>query len=85
MRQARDTSAAGTLFGTRLRELRQKRGLSQQALAARVGIPQTHISAMETGIQLPNLMTILRLAHALECKVTKLMSEFDETNLSVLV
>ena len=85
MRQARDTSAAGILFGARLRELRQKRGLSQQALAARVGIPQTHISAMETGIQLPNLMTILRLADALEFKVTKLMSEFNEGDLGDLV
>ena len=85
MRHSRDTSAAGELLGARIREVRLKRGLSQQALAERVGLPQTHISAMELGIQFPNLLTVLRLAVALECKVTDLVRVFDQTDLEAIL
>jgi len=81
MRHSRDTSAVGELLGARIREIRLKRGMSQQALAERVGIPQTHVSAMELGIQFPNLLTILRLAIALDCKVTDLVRVFDKVDL----
>jgi transcriptional regulator with XRE-family HTH domain len=85
MRHSRDTSAVGELLGARIREMRQKRGLSQQALAERVGIPQTHVSAMELGIQLPNLLTVLRLAVALECKVMQLVGVFDKSDLQSIL
>jgi transcriptional regulator with XRE-family HTH domain len=85
MRHSRDTTAAGKVFGARLREVRLKRRLSQQELAQRVGIPQPHVSAMESGVKFPNLMTVLRLAVALECKVTDLVRVFDEAGLSSLL
>ena len=85
MRRSRDTTAAGELFGARLREMRLKRGLSQQELAERVGIPQPHVSAMESGVKFPNLLTVLRLALALECKVMELVGVFDKTDLQSLV
>jgi transcriptional regulator with XRE-family HTH domain len=78
-------SAAGEMFGERLRELRVKRGLTQQALADLVGIPQTHVSAMERGVKLPTLHTVLRLAVALECKVTALVSVFDKADISKIL
>ncbi len=81
MRHSRDTTAAGQLFGARLREVRLKRGLSQQELAERVGLPQPHVSAMESGAKFPNLLTVLRLAVALECKVMNLVGVFDKTDL----
>jgi putative transcriptional regulator len=68
-----------------MRELRLKRGLSQQALAERLGVAQTQVSAMEVGIKFPNLYTVLRLAVALECKVTELVSVFDKTDLPTLL
>ena len=46
------TTPAGLLLGQRLRELREKRGLTQQALASSAGIPDTHVSKMERGITL---------------------------------
>jgi transcriptional regulator with XRE-family HTH domain len=81
MRHSRDTTAAGELFGARLREVRLKRGLSQQELAERVGLPQPHVSAMESGAKFPNLLTVLRLSVALECKVRALVGIFDKTDL----
>jgi transcriptional regulator with XRE-family HTH domain len=82
MKASKDKSAAGELFGARLRELRLKRGLSQQGLAERVGIPQTHVSAIEVGIKFPNLLTVLRLAAALDCKATDLVRVFDKSDLA---
>ena len=85
MRHSRDTTAAGELFGARLREVRLKRRLSQKELADRVGIPQPHVSAMESGVKFPNLLTVLRLAVALECRVIELVSVFDKTDLASLL
>ena len=79
------SSAVAELFGERLRELRKAGGLTQEALADRAGLPHTHISAMERGIKLPNLLTLLRLAVALDCKVAKLVRVFDETKLASIL
>lgn len=79
------SSAVAELFGERVRELRHAAGLTQEALADRAGLPHTHISAMERGIKLPNLLTLLRLAVALDCKVAKLVRVFDETELSSML
>lgn len=69
---------AGRAFGERMREVRQKRRLTQVELSERSGLPQARISELERGARMPNLVTILRLAVALECKVTDLMSVFDK-------
>ena len=76
---------AGELFGARLKELRLKRGHSQLALAEMAGLPDTHISAIERGAKLPNLLTVIRLAVALDCKVTALTSAFDKSDLAGLL
>ena len=81
----RETTVAGELFGKRMREIRMKRGLAQQAVAERAGIAQTHVSDIELGFKLPNLLTVVRLAIALDCKVAELTSVFDKTNLSSLI
>jgi transcriptional regulator with XRE-family HTH domain len=84
-RSLRQTTVAGELFGNRMREIRTKRGLSQQTIAERAGIAQTHVSDIELGFKLPNLLTVVRLAIALECKVVELTSVFDKTGLSALL
>lgn len=75
-------TAAGQLFGERLRELRSKRDITQVMLAERTGIPQNHISSIERGMKLPNLLTMIRLASALDCKLSALVSVFDKEQLS---
>jgi len=81
----RQTTVAGELFGARMREIRVKHGLSQQSVAERAGIAQTHVSDIELGFKLPNLLTVVRLAIALECKVSELTSAFDKTDLVALI
>jgi transcriptional regulator with XRE-family HTH domain len=73
--------AEGEVFGRRLRELRQKYGLTQQQLSIATGLTEGYISNMERGQKVPSLTTILRLAVALGCKVTELVSVFDKTDL----
>ncbi|HEX8410076.1 MAG TPA: helix-turn-helix transcriptional regulator [Thermoanaerobaculia bacterium] len=77
-----ELTSAGKLFGERLRELRKKRGITQVTLAEATGIPQNHVSSIERGTKVPNLLTLIRLAHALECKVSALVSIFDKEELS---
>jgi transcriptional regulator with XRE-family HTH domain len=81
----KEATPAGLLLGQRVRELRTKRRLTQQALAESAGIPQTHVSAIELGLMQPNLGTLLRLALALQCKVSALVSVFDKEDLAKLV
>lgn len=76
---------AGEVFGDRMRELRQKRGLTQVQLADRCGFPQARISELERGGRTPNLVTIIRLALALDCKVSALVSVFDKEDLAPLL
>jgi transcriptional regulator with XRE-family HTH domain len=73
--------AEGEVFGRRLRELRQKYGVTQQQLSVSTGLTEGYISNMERGLKVPSLTTILRLAVALGCNVTTLVSVFDRTDL----
>jgi transcriptional regulator with XRE-family HTH domain len=76
---------AGEVFGARVRELRQKLGLTQIDLSERLGLPQSRISEIESGARSPTLVTILRVALALECKPTDLVVVFDRQNLAKLL
>jgi DNA-binding XRE family transcriptional regulator len=52
-------------LGPGLRRLRQERGWNQEQLAQQAGIQQPQISAIELGVRLPSLRTLLRLYEAL--------------------
>ena len=73
------------LFGERLRELRDKRGETVRSLAEKAGMSFTYINDLERGIKTPTLATIVRLALALRCKVTDLVSLLDKHDLATLV
>lgn len=53
-------------FGDRVRYLRQKEKLSQEELAARVGIHRTYMGGVERGERNLGLVNILRIADALD-------------------
>jgi transcriptional regulator with XRE-family HTH domain len=75
----------GEIFGRRLRELREKHAVTQNALAAASGLTEAYISNMENGFAVPSLTTVLRLAAALGCKVTALVSVFDKTHFASIL
>jgi transcriptional regulator with XRE-family HTH domain len=75
----------GELFGRRLREVRLRKGVTQQSLAGVAGMSEAYISNMESGFKVPSLTTIIRLAVALDCKVMDLVGAFDKTDLRALL
>jgi transcriptional regulator with XRE-family HTH domain len=53
------------MFGGRVRALRTEAGFSQRDLAARCFTTEWHISEIERGISVPNVLVLGVLAHAL--------------------
>lgn len=63
-----------------LKEIRTKKGITQEQLASKVGVLNTSICNYETGIREPNLDTLKKLATALEVTVDELLEDTnDET------
>lgn len=56
-------------LGTRVRELRETRQLSQEALADAVGFGRSYLSGIERGVRNPSALQLLRLAKTLNVKV----------------
>lgn len=61
----------------RLKAPRERAGLSQQALAGRVGISRQALNAIEGGKQAPSVTIALALAKALRCRVEDLFADDD--------
>jgi transcriptional regulator with XRE-family HTH domain len=62
-------------FGARLRDERERRGLSQETLARRATVHRTHIGALEQGQRDPHLTMLLILADALEIPPSTLLDD----------
>jgi transcriptional regulator with XRE-family HTH domain len=80
-----EVTRAAELLGMRIRELRKKRNLTQVMLAEASGIPQSHMSSIERGAMLPTLLTLIRLAAALDYRVSALVSVFDKEDVATLL
>ena len=65
-------------FGTHVRTLRQKVGLSQEEVAHLAGIHVTYLSGIERGNRNPSLRNIRRIALGLEVPVREWFS-FEES------
>ena len=61
-----DVYTIGPMFA----EARRERGLTQSDLAARSGVAQADISRIERGLITPTAPTMMRLAEALNARVT---------------
>lgn len=56
----------------KLKDLRDYHGISQSELARRIGVGKTTISEIERGDRLPNVLTAIRIARALETTVEEI-------------
>ncbi len=66
-------------FGTRLRELRRQRGLTQKDLAAKINKSIAAISSYETGAQMPPGDVLKSIAYALNTSADYLL-DIDKSN-----
>lgn len=62
-----------TAFALTLRELRIKRGLSQQALADYCDLERVYISKLERGLSMPSIETIFKIAEVLDIRPSELV------------
>jgi transcriptional regulator with XRE-family HTH domain len=60
-------------LASRIKALRARRRLSQEALAAKAGISRGYLARLETGRQDPTVGTVEKLAKALRVKMTALL------------
>jgi transcriptional regulator with XRE-family HTH domain len=66
-------------FGLMLKAERQKRSLSQEALAELSGLSRNYISSIERGAVSPSLTTLEKLASALGVTLTKLIGKYEDS------
>ena len=63
------------MVGSRIRDIRQQRGLTQAELAQQVNMSLKHISAIECGIRLPSLDTLVTIANELQIDTNTLLQD----------
>ena len=56
-------SAKIKMIGERIKDLRLAKGLTQEELAAHIGISEKHMSVIERGEKTPNLDTFISIAN----------------------
>lgn len=65
-------------IGRNLRELRQARGLSQDAMGAVIGIERSTLAGIETGRDYPSVPALIRIARALGVSLDDLCRDIPE-------
>ncbi len=71
-------SGARRLFAKRLRQIRQIKGLSQEALADLAGLHRTYIGSVERSERNVSIDNMERLANALEVDIAELLRDESE-------
>jgi transcriptional regulator with XRE-family HTH domain len=61
-------------FAANLKQLRAARSFSQEELAFRAEIHRTQVSLLESGNRIPRILTLMKLAGALEATPNDLLS-----------
>jgi transcriptional regulator with XRE-family HTH domain len=64
-------------FGSLLRELRNERAMSQEALALEAGLARNYISQLELGSKCPSLRSVFKLCGVLGVAPGELVGEVD--------
>lgn len=65
-------------FGTKLRLIREAKGLSQEELAELAGLHRTYVGSVERGERNPTLLILLKLANALAVPLSTLVEGLSE-------
>lgn len=64
-------------FGSALREMRNQRALSQEALAFEAELARNYISQLELGSKSPSLRTIFKLCKVLETSPAAMIEDVE--------
>lgn len=64
-------------LGTAICRCRAAKGISQEELAHRSAVDRSYMSSIERGGQNPGIMSVVRIAHAMDVTMTELMAEAE--------
>lgn len=78
MKKEARTQHSSIVTATRLRQLRDKKGLTQLAMQMKTGIDQSELSKMERGERLPTLEQAIILSRFFDTSIDYLCEETDE-------
>lgn len=70
-------------IGSRIKEAREAKGLTQEQLAEIVGLSSTHISVIERGVKAPKLETFIEIANALDVTSDSLLLDVLDNSLQI--
>ncbi len=62
-------------IGSRIKAARERAGMTQEDLAATIGMSTTHISVLERGVKAPKLETLVNIANALHVSTDMLLQD----------
>jgi transcriptional regulator with XRE-family HTH domain len=62
------------MIGARIKEIRAKNGLTQEAVAERMDISPKYLSSIERGKENPTLNTLIKLSESLEVNLGEMFS-----------
>jgi transcriptional regulator with XRE-family HTH domain len=72
-----EVQALQVVLGNRIRELRRKKGFSQESFADHCGLHRTYMGGIERGEHNLTIQTALTIARGLGITVSKLLSGID--------
>ncbi len=73
-------SAIAVKFGRVIRSLRERRGLSQEALSDLAGLSRSFLGEIERGDAVPSVETLQKLADALGEKLSFVVCQYEQLN-----
>jgi transcriptional regulator with XRE-family HTH domain len=65
------------MIGSRIQEIRNKKGITQDQLSEKVGISSKYLSSIERGKENPTLNTILKLSQSLDAKPAEFFAHLE--------
>lgn len=68
----------GLAFGKVLRQRRKEIGLTQEQLAHDADVQRNYVSLIERGVHHPTIAVVFKLAHALHCPPSVLISDLEK-------
>ncbi len=70
-----DQDELARLVGKAIAHQRQRRGLTQEAVAERLEVGMEAVSRMERGVVVPTIVRLAELAHIFDCELVDLLRE----------
>ena len=65
-------------FGRAVVTMRTARGISQEVLALKASVDRSFMGRLERGLNVPNLVGVVKIAVALECSLGELVDAFEK-------